>query len=426
MLQIYDLGMRMGRRAIFALSKTVCRNTASKFLRFILGQKRTLKEVASAAAGLDRSLPTLWLHAASLGEFGIARPIIRMLKEKCDCNIVVTFFSPTGYEALMQKQPEGIDAVLYLPFDTSSNTRKFLNEIRPDCAVFMVSEYWHNYLHELHCRNIPTYLVSAVIRENSPFFRWYGNLYRQSIRYFKEIFVLNERSHELLTESGLKNVVINGDPLFDNVALVASTPWEDQIVKNFVGEGNQVFIAGSLHDDEDLELVTQLANRHREVKFIIVPHEISASIMRHLQESLDGKIALHSQSDADTDLNDTQILIIDFVGALAYIYRYANIAYVGGGFTKLLHSVIEPAVYGMPVAFGPNVSRKAVTQQMIKLGIGEITSTPDELEQWFEKFNNNPDKLRDVSEKAAAFVKMNVGATNRVVNKIQEDLCAKK
>lgn len=425
MLEIYDLGMRIGRRALYVLAGAARGESPSKFIRFAKGQKSAIDEVEAAVKGLDRSCPVVWIHAASLGEFGIARPIIRLLKESCRCNIVVTFFSPTGYEALNAKTCEDVYRVLYLPFDTSGNVRKFLDLLRPDCAVFMVSEYWHTYLHELHRRGIPTYLVSSVIREDGPFFKWYGNLYRKSVSYFKEIFVLNEESRQLLGRLGVENVRVNGDPLFDNVTLVASTPWEDKTVESFT-RGHKVFIAGSVHDDEDLKMVTDLANRHPDTRFIIVPHEIRPTTLRHITDSIKGEVKFYTQCGPDTDFSDTQVLVIDFVGALAYIYRYATWAYVGGGFTKLLHSVIEPAVYGLPVSFGPNVSRKVVTRQMIDLGIGRIVSNSDELDRWFSNLKDNPQALRETADKAAMYVGKNVGATRRVVNRIMEDICAKK
>ncbi|MCM1356731.1 MAG: hypothetical protein NC212_10055 [Staphylococcus sp.] len=417
--------MKIGRHALSALAGAVRGERPSKFMRFARGQKDALKEAEKAASLLDRELPTVWIHAASLGEFGIARPIIKMLKAQCGCNIVLTFFSPTGYEALNRKGYNGADCVLYLPFDSSDNVRKFLDIIKPTCAVFMVSEYWHNYLHELHRRNIPAYLVSAVIRSDSPFFRWYGKLYRESIRHFRRIFVLNEESKELLNGLGVDNVAINGDPLFDNVKVISTTPWSDPVIEHFVA-GAKVFLGGSLHDDEDVKLVSTLVNRHPDTRFILVPHEIQPSVMRHIEESIEGKVKFYSKCDAKTDFANCRVLVIDFVGALAYIYRYADMAYVGGGFTKLLHSIIEPAVYGLPVAFGPNVNRKVVTRQMMDLGIGRSVSTADELDEWFVGLKDDPDALKKLSETASRYVDRNVGATQRVVDKIIEDICAKK
>lgn len=425
MLDIYDIGMRIGRRAVLTTARIARGAKPSKFVRFTRGQQSVLAEVSKVAEILDPNRPTVWIHASSLGEFGIARPIIRLLKTECDCNIVVTFFSPTGYEALSPCLPEGVDAVLYLPFDTKPNIRKFLDSLRPACAVFMVSEFWPNCLHELQRRAIPTYLVSAVIRPDSPFFKWYGSLFRKSIRCFTRIFTLNEDSRSRLEKLGLKNVTVNGDPLFDNVSLVAATRWSDEIIGHFAN-GHKVFIAGSLHDDEDLELVTNLVNRHPDTRFLIVPHEISPAIIRHLEEKIVGKTVCYSQCTPSTDFTDTQVLVIDFVGALAYIYRYATWAYVGGGFTRLLHSVIEPAVYGLPVAFGPNVNRKPVTQEMIELGIGTVTSTPEALDGWFSNLKDKPEKLREIAGKAAVYVNRNIGAAARVVNQIRKDICVKK
>jgi len=416
--------MRLGRRAIAAIAKVSRNGSSSKFMRFVHGQENITAEMERVAAGLDRTRPTVWIHSASYGEFGIARPIIRLLKSNCDCNVVATFFSPTGYEALTSQKHEDIDCVLYLPFDTSANARRFLDAVRPDCAVFMVSEYWHTFLHELHRRGIPSFLVSAVIREDGPFFKWYGKLYRKSIGYFKEIFVLNDESQKLLSSIGIDNVIVNGDPLFDNVTLVAATQWEDKIIDNFT-KGHCVFIAGSIHDDQDLAMTAALANKHRDTRFIIVPHETRATTLSHISDAIHGKLKFYSQCTAETDFSNTQVLIIDFIGALAYIYRYATWAYVGGGFTKLLHSVIEPAVYGLPVAFGPNIVRKVVTSQMIKLGIGSVTSDFVTLDKWFCELKNNPRKLREIAGKAAVYVARNAGATQRVVNRITNELCAK-
>lgn len=425
MLQIYDFGMRLGNRILSAVSGKMSGKTSSKFFRFVEGQQKSLDEVAEAASSLDRSKPTVWFHAASLGEFGIARPIIKELKKNKDCNIVVTFFSPTGYEALTLRHMDEVDAVLFLPFDTAANASRFLDQISPDCAVFMVSEYWHNFLNELHARDIPALLVSAVINEKSPFFKWYGNLYRKSLGCFREIFVLNRKSGNLLNSLGINNVTVNGDPLFDNVILIASTHWEDPIIANF-SKGHKIFIAGSIHNDQDLKMIAALANKHSDTRFIIVPHEIKTSTLSRISDAIHGKVKFYSQCTPDTSFDNTQVLIIDFVGALAYIYRYADWAYVGGGFTKLLHSVIEPAVYGLPVAFGPNVSRKVVTKEMIDLGIGKITSDFQELDRWFCSLKNNDSKLREISRKAALFVSNNAGATRRVVNRIIEELCSKK
>ncbi|MDE6860206.1 MAG: 3-deoxy-D-manno-octulosonic acid transferase [Duncaniella sp.] len=424
MIQIYDFGMRIGRRAILSLSKIKPKDSPAKLSRFARGQRHAIEMVESGVTGLERSRPTVWIHASSLGEFGIARPIIKALGENCRCNIVMTFFSPTGYEAVSANHP-GIDRVFYLPFDTSKNARRFLDAVKPDCAVFMVSEYWHTYLYQLHKRDIPTFLVSAVIRDDAAFFKWYGNLYRKSISYFKRIFVLDDKSRRNLNKLGIENVAVNGDPLFDNVKVVASTPWKDELVERFIGD-EKIFLAGSIHNDTDLEMVTRLANAHKDTKFIIVPHETRKETLRHIELSLDTKPKFYTECDNDTKFGDTQVLVIDLVGALAYLYRYASWAYVGGGFTKLLHSIIEPAVYGIPVAFGPNIHRKVTARQMIDLGIGTALSSFEELDTWFSELKSDPEKCERIAKTAAEYVITNTGATPRVVSKIKEVICEKE
>ncbi|MCM1138463.1 MAG: polysaccharide pyruvyl transferase family protein [Muribaculum sp.] len=424
MLQVYDLGMRIARRAILSFSRLRRKDSPAKLSRFANGQRHILKTVEENVKELDHSRPTIWIHASSLGEFGISRPIIKVLKENFDCNIVMTFFSPTGYEAVSKNHPN-IDKVFYLPFDTDKNARRFLDAVKPDCAVFMVSEYWHSYLYKLKVRGIPAFLVSAVIRDNSPFFKWYGDLYRKSISYFKRVFVLDGRSKENLESLGITNSVINGDPLFDNVNVVASTPWHDEKVERFAN-GKQIFIAGSIHNDQDLEIIAQLVNKHTDIKFIIAPHEIDNETLNRLRELIDGNITFYSQCDKNNDLGDCQVLVIDFVGALAYLYRYASWAYVGGGFTKLLHSIIEPAAYGMPVAFGPNIQRKAIAKEMIEHGVGTSIRNFKELDRWFCQLKSNPYELKAVSEKAAKYVTNNTGATPRVVKSIGDVIWAKK
>ena len=424
MLRKYDTVMRIARYAINGASPFVSDNSPAKLMRFIRGQRHAVEDVEKGASTLDRSKPTVWLHAASLGEFGIARPIIKAIKSESDCNVVVTFFSPTGYEAV-SKNPRDIDRVFYLPLDTKANASRFLDAVRPDCAVFMVSEYWHNYLHQLRERGIPSLLVSAIIRDDGPFFKWYGNLYRSSIKSMSKVFTLDENSIKYLERLGVENASVNGDPLFDNVALVASTPWKDELIERFKGN-HEIFLAGSIHHDKDLEMVTELVNRHPDIRFVIVPHEITDDIIKDIEAKVKGRCVRYSQCTPDTDMSDARVLIVDFVGALAYIYRYASWAYVGGGFTRLLHSVIEPAVYGIPVSFGPNIRRKVTPTEMVRLGIGRVVHDTEELDQWFKRLKSDRARRDYIAKRAAKYVNQNTGATPRVVRHILDRLCAKK
>ena len=425
MLKAYDILMRVARRLAMTVAPAESRRPGGETMRYLRGQRHAVEAVRKGMKGIDRSRPTVWLHAASLGEFGIARPIISQLRKAVDCNIVVTFFSPTGYEAVSRNRGD-IDRVFYLPFDTRDNAEAFLDAVQPACAVFMVSEYWHNYLSLLAERGVPTLLVSAIIRNDGPFFRpVYGKLYRDSLHTFSRVFTLDENSVENIKRLGLVNGEVSGDPLFDNVSLVAATPWRDEVVERFKGR-ERIFLAGSIHNDEDLEMITELANRHPHTRFIIVPHEISEPTMRAIEERVNGGCMRRSQCSTSTCFDNVQALIIDSVGSLAYLYRYATWAYVGGGFTKLLHSVIEPAVYGIPVAFGPNIRRKVTPREMIELGIGHKVEDTDDLDLWFKGLKGNENRLKYIAKRAAAYVSRNCGSTARVVDEITRLICEKK
>lgn len=332
--------------------------------------------------------------------------------------IVLTFFSPTGYEALKDNHPN-VDYLYYLPFDTNRNAKAFLDIIKPDKAVFIVSEYWFNYLQILKDRGIETYLVSAKISKKSIFYKKYGWLYRRCLPAYKHFFVIDKESKANLKELGYNNVLVCGNPLFDNAKEKSMEDWSDPVIERFAN-GRDVFIAGSIHDDMDLKLVTDLANSHPDTRFIFVPHEINKNNLQKIIESLNGKALLHSECDKVTDMSDAQVLIVDFVGSLAYIYRYARWAYIGGGFTRYLHSLIEATVYGLPVAFGPVTHRKVTPLQIVEKGIGNVVTNSDELNRWFCALKSSPKSLNEISRKAKEYVETNLGSTKEIVDKISE------
>ena len=388
----------------------------SKLRHFALGQDGLL---ASIAHGMDYhpKHPVIWFHVASLGEFAVARPLIKGLKQQMSCTIVVTCFSPTGVEALEQVHPN-VDYLFYLPLDTRYNARQFLDIVKPDRAVFIISEYWHNYLRELKRRGIPTFLVSAIIRRQSPFFKWWGRLYRRALKTYDTFFVLDEASRDNLHALGYDNVRVVGDPLFDNAVTVARTPWHNDIVERFAAQG-RIFLAGSIHDKTDFQLMTTLANRHPDTRFIMVPHEISEKRLRQYAFAIKGEVKFYSQCTADTDFSRTQVLVIDFMGALAYIYRYASWAYVGGGFTPYLHSIIEATVYGVPVAFGPQTGRKVTPDQIVKRGLGAKIRSVDELDKWFCQLRDNPMELEKIRVLASGYVDFNCGSASTIIDSVK-------
>jgi 3-deoxy-D-manno-octulosonic-acid transferase len=392
----------------------------NKIQRFVRGQRNILSVIEQETS--EYSGKTYWVHASSYGEYNIIKPVLKRLRESEKCRIVFTFFSPTGIELLKNKKPEitFIDRMFYLPVDTPRNAKEFIKIVKPDKAIFVVSEIWVNYLEELRNKQIPTFLISAIVTKKSALFRWYGGFFRHAVSLFSEILVLNERSRRLLASIGINDVIVNGDPLFDNAIDVSKQPYNNPIIDRFKKSAqNGIFIAGSISDINDLRIVCGLANRHKDLKCIFVPHEISDENLKTLISNLEGKSMLYSDCDETTMFLDTQVLIIDFLGALSKIYRYGKWAYVGGGFTPYLHSVIEATVYGLPVAFGPKTDRKVTPMQLIEYGIGAVVNNKNDLDRWYMSLIKDAERMEVIKNNAMKYIHSNVGATEQVVNIIR-------
>lgn len=403
---------------LFGIIALLFHRPRNKFLRFVKGQQGLIRQIQAGERATGDERPTLWVHASSLGEYNVAKPIVRLLHESGRWRIVLTVFSPSGLDYL-KRYRQHVDAVYALPLDKSYNVWRFLDAVRPDRAVFIISEYWVNYLSELRRRAIPTFLVSANITERAPFMHWYGGLWRRQLKTYSHFFVLNESSQRRLERLGFTNVTVTGDPLFDNARKVARTPYENAIIERFV-DGRNVFIAGSIHDRQDLEMVTTLANRHQDTRFILVPHEISPENILRIKKRLLCQAHRYSHCTPETDFSKTQVLIIDFMGALASIYRYARWAYVGGGFTPYLHSIIEATAYGLPVAYGPYVERKPTAQELAELGVGRIVENAEQLDDWFSELKNNSKRLENISRTAITYMQRHEGATEAIIQTISD------
>ncbi len=385
----------------------------SKVRKFIVGQKDAINASMISFVGAEN---VVWVHASSLGEYSVVRPIVQKLREE-GAKIVLTFFSSTGYEALSggSSSDKEAEIVLYLPLDSHYNARQFVDNIRPMKAIFAVSEIWPNYLAELHKRRIPIFMVGMKISRKSSSMRWYGALFRQALRYFTVIMVIDHTSETLLREKHIfSNVVHIGDPLFDNALSVAQQEFSDPIIEQFC-EGKRVFIAGSVSDYKDIKLISSLANSYPQERFIVVPHELKTHFINAVRSSFKGKSALYTTCTPSSDLSDTQILLVNVLGVLSKIYRYCAYAYVGGGFTKKLHSVIEPVVYGLPTSFGPKTYRKNTPKELISLGIGAIVSTPEELIAWFANLHNDEVQLAKISQKAIEYTTQNCGSIDTII-----------
>lgn len=359
-----------------------------------------------------------WFHAASLGEFEQGRPIIEEYRRiHPDHKILLTFFSPSGYE--VRKNYEGADIICYLPIDTPTNARRFLRTVRPCVAFFIKYEFWYNYMHILHHRSVPTYSVSSIFREEQIFFKWYGYKYRHVLRCFTHLFVQNERSRELLHGIGIDNVDVTGDTRFDRVTQIAHQSKTLPAVKAFCGE-RKVFIAGSswLPDEQ---IFIPYFKAHPDWKLIIAPHVIDESHLSQIMSLLDGKKVIRytqiSLEEAKA-LPEADVLIIDCFGLLSSIYKYGTVAYVGGGFGVGIHNLPEAAVWNIPVIFGPNHGRFQEALELKTCGGGLPIANATDFQHIMDRFIADSDALQTAANAAGTYVNSRSGATALILKRI--------
>jgi 3-deoxy-D-manno-octulosonic-acid transferase len=338
------------------------------------------------------------------------------------CRIVLSFFSPSGYEA--RKNYTGADHVFYLPLDSRSNARRFIDLVRPELVLWVKYDYWYYFLVELKKRNIPTLLVSGVFRRDQPFFRWYGRLHRYMLECFSQLFVQTEDSRKLLATLGLTgNVRVSGDTRFDRVIAIAESPETLPLVGAFCGE-QAVIVAGSTWEEDEEEL-DHYANTHPDIRMIIAPHEIGEERLREVERLFRYSIR-YSKWAAEARINpggrEPNVLIIDNIGMLSRLYQYATITYVGGGFgDDGVHNVLEAAVYGKPVVFGPVIEKYIEAVELVDSGGGIVIDSALEAESVFNRLLNNPEEYRQISEASRGYVYAKRGATQIIIGYIQEN-----
>lgn len=368
---------------------------------------------------IDRNAKYIWFHASSLGEFEQGRPLIEKIKaEHPEYKILLTFFSPSGYE--VRKNYGGVDVVCYLPFDTPYRVKKFLDLSKPVMAIFIKYEFWDNYLSELKRRNIPVYIVSAIFRKEQLFFKWYGGMYRKVLSYFTHIFVQDDASRELLSKYGVTNVSVFGDTRFDRVQDVykntKQVPMVDLFVNNNRSDNQLTMVAGSSWQ-QDEEVYLNYFNEHPELKLIIAPHEIHKDHLMHI-ESMLKRPSIRLSEATEKDIKGKSCLIVDSFGLLSSIYRYGDLAYIGGGFGAGIHNVLEAAVYGIPVIFGPKYQKFKEARDLLQVG-GAFSITDEKtFESKMEELSTYRDLLEAAGAAAGDFVKSNIGATNRIIASI--------
>ncbi len=361
----------------------------------------------------------VWFHAASLGEFEQGRPLMeQMRREHPEFKILLTFFSPSGYE--VRKNYEGADIICYLPLDTPFNARRFLRTIRPVMAFFIKYEFWYNYLHILKHRNVPVYSVSSIFRPGQIFFRWYGRQYSRVLKCFTHFFVQNEVSRELLHSIGIDQVTISGDTRFDRVLQIRDAAKELPLVEAFKDDHN-VFVAGSSWPpDEDVFI--RYFNEHRNWELVIAPHVIDEDHLQQIISKLNRKVVRYTQA-TESEAREADVLIIDCFGLLSSIYRYGEVAYVGGGFGVGIHNVLEAAVWGVPVIFGPNNQRFQEAQGLLASEGGFQIKDYDTFCQLMDRFDTDKAYLQTTGKKAGSFVAQHAGATATILKGILNVEC---
>lgn len=356
----------------------------------------------------------IWIHCASLGEFEQGRPVIESIRrEKPDSKIVLTFFSPSGFE--VRKNYKMVDIITYLPEDTKSNAVRFLDLVNPVQVIFVKYEFWDNYISGVKNRGIPLFLVSGIFRKEQQFFKWYGGFFRNILRKFTKIFVQDDTSAELLKSIGIENVTVAGDTRFDRVAEIAGQARSIPQLDLFKGAG-RVFLAGSSWR-QDEEIIARYINDHPDVmKWVFAPHEPDAGNIERIEKLLEVKSVRFSKIDENNA--DATVLIIDNIGMLSSAYRYAFIAAVGGGFGRGIHNILEPACWGIPILFGPNFSKFREALEMLDINAAKTFSDYDSFKSIVDNLISDENLYRNAASAAGSYVDKNRGATAIIMKEI--------
>jgi 3-deoxy-D-manno-octulosonic-acid transferase len=408
MNQIYNIIVLLASQClkIFALF-------SPKLKLFVSGRKSVFSTLESEIQTNDK---TIWFHAASLGEYEQGLPVMEAVKQYYpNHKIVLTFFSPSGFE--VRKNNSIADVTVYLPLDTLSNAKQFVQLVHPEKVFFIKYEYWPNYLNELKKQEIKTYLISGILREKQAFFKWYGGFYRNALKTFDYFFVQNEGSKTLLKSIGFTNVKVSGDTRFDRVVAILDRDNSLDFIEQFTNTTTTIVIGSSWPKDEEL-LINYINNSSDSVKFIIAPHNIKADQLVQLKSSIHKKTILFSEKE-HVDVSNFGVFIIDTVGILTKIYSYADIAYVGGGFGNPgVHNILEPATFGIPVVIGPNYSHFSEATALVNLGGCMSIQNQTQLNEAFDLLLQNEDERLEKGHICSTFVQMNKGATQTVMSQI--------
>ena len=384
-----------------------------KIKLFVEGRKDVFPTLISKIKPNDK---TIWFHAASMGEYEQGLPVIERIKERYPTHkIIVSFFSPSGYE--VRKNNPIADATVYLPLDTQKNAAKFIDLVHPEMVFFIKYEFWPNYLNELKKRNTPTYLISGIFREKQAFFKWYGGFYRKALDTFTYFFVQNENSLQLLHQLGKEKAIISGDTRFDRVASILERDNTLDFIAEFKNNKTTIVAGSTWAKDEEL-LLNYMNSNTTDTKFIIAPHNIKPDQIQQLKNSCTKKVILFSEKE-NKNLADYDVFIIDTVGILTKIYSYADIAYVGGGFGNPgIHNILEPATFGIPIVIGPNYSHFAEAIELVSIGGCISVDNYDSLEVLLNELIGDIEIRKSRGAISASFVQKNKGAVAKIMSAV--------
>ena len=354
----------------------------------------------------------IWIHAASLGEFEQGRPLIEALRSQYpNRKIVLTFFSPSGFE--VRKNYPLADLVCYLPADSFFNARRFIRLLNPEMVFFVKYEFWYFYLTELKRQNIPVYGVSVIFRADQMFFKWYGGWFRKILNSFTHFYLQDQASADLLKSRGYTNYTVAGDTRFDRVAKIAASSGSDELTQRFA-KGARVIVAGSSWEPDEALLIDYINRAPEDVKLILVPHEIGEEHIRQISKQLDVPYFLYKKAPFDPE--NYRVMVVNTIGLLSSIYKYGQVAYIGGGFGKGIHNTLEAATYGMPVLWGPNYHKFKEARDLLSCGAGFVVADQEALDTQLDALLNNQDLCAQAGNNAKQYVAGMCGATDQIIS----------
>lgn len=408
MVLFYNLSIRM-----YVLLVRIAAFFNPKAKQWVVGRKNLFAKLEKAVQDANN---IVWFHSASLGEFEQGRPVIESFKQKYpDGKILLTFFSPSGYE--VRKNYEGADFIFYLPPDFAINAKRFLDIVNPKMAFFIKYEFWHHYLKELKKRNVPTYIFSTIFRPDQLFFKGYGSFHRRMLTAFTHLFVQNQESVDLLNGIGFSNVTLTGDTRFDRVYAIATGSKTLPKVEGFA-QGREVLIAGSTWPKDEDNIIRYLNETKNSYKYIIAAHEVDEDHINNITSKIQKSWVRYTNATKQ-EIDVAEVLVIDCIGVLSSLYRYGTVSYIGGGFGRGIHNTLEAATFGLPVIFGPNYHKFQEAKDLIEIGASKSYENYSELKNLLDFFYTNADKRNAAGQKSKAYVDKMRGACNKILSEIK-------